>query len=185
VPHTAILGSCFSFGPSDSGSQRPATIPEFRVFKRETGDYLRTSLTRILLVEDFKPYRSLTATLLSHNPDLKVIGEAEDGSEAVAQAQQLRPDLILMDIGLPKLNGLEAARRMRDVLPSAKIVFLTQVADADVVKVAFNLGARGYIVKQQAETELLIAIAAVLSGKRFVTSGLSGDGFGVEKSAKD
>jgi len=142
-------------------------------------------LTRILLVEDFKPYRSLTATLLSHNPNLKVIGEAEDGSEAVAQAQQLKPDLILMDIGLPKLNGLEAARRIRDVLPSAKIVFLTQVADVDVVKVAFNLGARGYIVKQQAETELLTAIAAVLSGKQFVTSGLSGDGFGVQKSTKD
>ena len=93
-------------------------------------------MTRILLVEDFKPYRSLTTTLLSHSPDLKVIGEAEDGSEAVAQAQQLRPDLILMDIGLPKLNGLDAARRIRDVLPSAKIVFLTQVADVDVVKVA-------------------------------------------------
>ena len=146
---------------------------------------MKSFSTRILLVEDFKPYRSLTISLLSHNPNLKVICEAADGSEAVAQAQQLRPDLILMDIGLPGLNGLEAARRIHDALPSAKIVFLTQEADVDVVEAAFNLGARGYIVKQQAETELLAALAAVLRGERFVSNGLGEHRFTPTKNQSD
>lgn len=90
-------------------------------------------LTRILLVEDFKLQRSLTAGLLGKNSEVKVICEAEDGPEAVAQAQQFRPDIILMDIGLPSLNGLEAARQISALLPSAKIVFLTQETDVDVV----------------------------------------------------
>ena len=83
------------------------------------------------------------------------------------------PDVILMDIGLHTLNGIEAARRIRNFLPSAKIVFLTQVTDVDVVKEAFNLGACGYIIKQQANTELLAALAAVIGGNRFVSSGLA------------
>lgn len=125
------------------------------------------AITRILLVEDFKPYRSLTTTLLSKNPNLEVISEADNGLDAIAQVQHLRPDVILLDIGLPKLNGLEAARRILELVPSAKIIFLTQEGDVDVAKEAFSLGARGYVLKEYAQTDLLAAVAAVLQGNGF------------------
>jgi len=136
------------------------------------------------LVEDFEPYRTLVASLLSENPALQIIGEASDGLEVVEKARHLRPDLILMDIGLPKLNGLDAATRLLDFNPSEKIVFLTQETDADVVRESFRIGGWGYVTKQQAKTELLPAVTAVLEGKRFVSSGLPIDGFDPNKIFK-
>ena len=138
----------------------------------ETETTLESSSVRILLVEDFKPYRSLVLSLLSRNPDLNLTCEVEDGLEAVAQAQQVKPDVILLDISLPRLNGLEAARQISGLVPSAKIVFLTQEMDVDVVKEAFSLGAWGYVLKQDAETDLLSAVAAVVRGRQFVSRGL-------------
>lgn len=128
------------------------------------------------MAEDFRPYRTLVASLLNQESHLQVVGEASDGLEIVEKAQQLQPDLIFMDIGLPNLNGLEAARRIHELNPSTKIVFLTQEIDTDVVREAFSLGACGYILKQQVETELLPALAAVLQGRRFVSSGLPDGG---------
>ena len=130
--------------------------------------------TRILLVEDFQPYRSLVALLLKQNPGFHVVGEAEDGMQAVTQAQQLRPDVVLIDIGLPNLNGLEAARHIRSLLPLAKIIFITQVEDVDTVKEAFNVGASGYILKLDTATDLVAALTAVIKGRRFLSRGLSG-----------
>jgi len=141
------------------------------------GDCLEISTLRILLVEDFKAYRSLITTLLGACLDVQVIGEVSDGIEAVEKAQQLRPDVILMDIGLPRLNGLEAARRIGRLVPSSKIVFLTQETATELVHEALSLGAAGYIVKQEARACLLMALTAVLQGKRFVSSGLEGNGF--------
>ena len=142
---------------------------------------METSSTRILLVEDFKPYRSLISRLLSEDHNLDLVGEAEDGLEAVEKVQQLKPDIILMDIGLPKLNGLAASRRILDLLPSTKIIFLTQQMDADVVKEALNLGAMGYILKEDVKTDLQAAIAVVLAGKRFVSRGLDDRAFDLQK----
>ena len=102
--------------------------------------------------------------------DLQVIGEVSDGLEAVQQAVELQPDLILLDIGLPSLNGIEAARQIRKLIPESKIIFLTQESSADVVQEALSLGARGYVVKTMAESELLTAVEAVLLGKTFVSS---------------
>lgn len=130
------------------------------------------SPTRILLVEDFKPQRHLVALLLRQHPHLLIISEAEDGLEAIAQAQELKPDVILMDIGLPKLNGLEAARHILGHLPTAKIVFLTREADEDVAREAFRLGAWGYVLKQEAESDLPAALDAIIDGKRFASDGL-------------
>ena len=133
--------------------------------------------TRILLVEDSKAYRSHIIALLSKNPILKVVSEAGDGAEAVAQAQNLKPDIILMDIGLPTVNGLDAARQISGLAPLARIVFLTQRTDVDVVREAFTVGAWGYVHKQNAASELLVAVASVSRGERFVSDGLGKDGF--------
>ena len=136
---------------------------------------------RILLVEDFQPYRSFIASLLSKNADLDVVGEVGDGLEAVARAEELKPDLILIDISLPKLNGLDAARRIRELVPSSKIIFLTQETQVEIVKEALNLGAWGYISKGRGKADLLAGLAAVLQGKRFVSNGLPGDGLSSTK----
>jgi DNA-binding NarL/FixJ family response regulator len=129
---------------------------------------------QILVVEDFEPYRTHIISLLRENPGLRVIGEVADGLQAVQRAQELSPDLILLDIGLPGLNGIEAAREILQLVPKAKILFLTQETSADLVREALKVGACGYVVKSQAGRELLAAIEVVLQGKRFVSSGLGG-----------
>ena len=103
-----------------------------------------------------------------------MIGDVADGIQAVEKAQELDPDLILLDIGLPRLNGLQAARQILKCNPQSRIVFLSQESSAEVVREALNLGACGYVVKSQAGSELLPAIKAALEGKRFISSGLSG-----------
>ena len=142
---------------------------------------MQTSTVRILLVEDFIPYRTLVISLLGGNPAWQIIGKASDGQEAVEKAQQLHPDLILLDIALPKLNGLEAARRIRGLVPASKIVFLTQQTSAEFMEEALSLGAWGYIVKQQAANDLLEGLTKVLQGKRFVSRGLGGNEFALDR----
>ena len=95
-----------------------------------------------------------------------------DGLEAVEKAQQLKPDVILMDIGLPTLDGMEAARRIHLLVPTAKIIFLTVEQDVDMAREAFCLGAWGYVLKQDAETDLLTALTAIHQGTKFVSRGL-------------
>ena len=101
-------------------------------------------------------------------PELQVVGEACDGLEAVQKALQLKPDLILMDMRLPGLNGLGAARQIRKLVPESKVIFLTQEFSAEVARVA-RMCARGYVVKANAATELLAAVEAVLSGEPFIS----------------
>jgi CheY-like chemotaxis protein len=103
---------------------------------------------------------------------LAVVSEATDGPEAVQQAERLQPNLILLDVGLPKLNGIEAARRIRNVSPESRILFLSQMSDADVVQEALSLGAQGYVLKSRVEGDLRTAVEAVLRGERFVSEGL-------------
>ncbi len=107
-------------------------------------------------------------------PELQVICEAADGPEAVLKAEELKPDLIVLDIGLPKLNGIEAARRIRQLSPSSKIVFLSLHNSPDVVQGALSTGAQGYVYKADVRSDLLPAIEAVLRGKQFVSSSLKG-----------
>jgi DNA-binding NarL/FixJ family response regulator len=128
------------------------------------------SLVRFLVVDDFEPFRRFVCSTLGRRPDSQVVGEASDGLEAVQKAVELQPDLILLDIGLPNLNGIQAARQIRKVIPESKIIFLTQESSAEVVQEALNLGARGYVIKIAAASELLIAVETVLSGKTFVSS---------------
>ena len=127
---------------------------------------------RILVVDDFESWRRFICSILEKNSELKVICEASDGLEAVQKAEELKPDLIVLDIGLPSLNGIEAARRIRKVAPESKILFLSQVSSAEVVQDALSLGALGYVVKANAARELLPAIEAALRDRQFVSSGV-------------
>lgn len=124
---------------------------------------------RILLVDDFEPYRRFVVSELQPNPEFEVVGRAEDGVQAVQQAEDLQPDLILLDVGLPVLNGIEAGRRIRRVSPNSKILFLSQESSVEVVEEALRLGAHGYVLKSDAASELLPAIEAVRQGKQFVS----------------
>jgi DNA-binding NarL/FixJ family response regulator len=111
---------------------------------------------------------------LQKQPELQIIGEVTDGFEAVQKAQQLQPDLILLDIGLPTLNGIETARRIRALSPKSKILFVSENRSWDIAEEALRTGAGGYVVKSDAAGELLPAVNAVLGGKRFVSSSLAG-----------
>jgi DNA-binding NarL/FixJ family response regulator len=121
----------------------------------------------VLLVDDFEPWRRLVSYTLEKQPGLQIIGEASDGLEAVQKAQELQPDLILLDIGLPKFSGIEAARQIRTLSPKSKILFLSQECSGNVLQEAFRLGACGYILKSDAGRNLLVALGAVLGGKNF------------------
>jgi DNA-binding NarL/FixJ family response regulator len=131
---------------------------------------------RILVVDDHEPIRRFVSSTLSEQTNLRVIGEVADGLEAVHQAERLQPDLILLDIGLPGLNGIDAARRIGKLAPNARIIFLTQESSADVVREAFSLGAWGYVVKFQALKELLMAVESVIQNKQFRSSALDRHG---------
>lgn len=133
-----------------------------------------TSSIRVLLAEDFEPFRRFLRSTLQKNWACKNILEASDGEEAIALSQEFSLDLVLLDIGLPKLNGIEVARRIREFAPRTRVLFVSQESSADVVREALATGACGYVVKTAAGSELVIAINAVLRGERSVSSGVVG-----------
>jgi DNA-binding NarL/FixJ family response regulator len=126
-------------------------------------------LIRVLVVDDFEPWRLQICSMFQAQSEFRVIAQVGDGLEAVQKAE-LQPDLVVLDIGLPNLNGLEAARRILQVAPDAKIIFLTTNSDRDVARAALNAGAQGYVLKTNAARELLTAVQKVLGGENFVSS---------------
>lgn len=134
----------------------------------------QNSSVRVVVVDDFAPFLNLICSTLKRKSGLQIVGAVSDGLEAVRQAEELQPDLILLDIGLPTLTGLEAARRIRKLAPKSKIIFVTQESSPDVVRAGLNLGALGYVLKVRAETDLLAAVEAVLEGRQFVSGVFSG-----------
>ena len=131
---------------------------------------------RVLVAEDFEPFRRFLCATIGKRDDLQIVGEVSDGLEAVHKAEQLKPDLILLDIGLPTLNGIAAARQMRKLVPESKIIFVTQESSEDVVQEALATGALGYVVKTTANGNLLAAVDAVLEGKQFVSKSMPPQG---------
>jgi DNA-binding NarL/FixJ family response regulator len=129
---------------------------------------------RILVVDDFEGWRRQVRLLFQARPQWQIIAEVSDGSEAVQKVADLKPDLIVLDIGLPKLNGIEAARGMRHLSPTSTIVFLSLNNDPDVVRAALSTGALGYVHKTDVQRDLLPAIGAVLQGRQFVSSSIKG-----------
>jgi CheY-like chemotaxis protein len=127
---------------------------------------------KILVVDDSEVVRQSIRQALQQIGEFQDVAEAADGLEAVRQARELQPDVILLDIGLPGINGIEASRRIRKVSPTSKIIFLSQESDIEVVKETLRLGAQGYLVKFCAAGELFPAIDAVLQGRQFISSGV-------------
>jgi len=135
---------------------------------------MTTSSIRVLVVDDFEPWRQRVCSILQTRTELRVVVEIADGLEAVQKAQELKPDLILLDIGLPMLNGIAAARQIRELAPASKIIFVSVESGPDVVQAALSLGALGYVSKTRVESDLLAAVDAVLEGRQFVSVGLRG-----------
>lgn len=129
---------------------------------------------RILIADDHSLIVAAVASLLE--PAYEVVGRAKDGRELVAEAKRLRPDAVVLDIGMPELNGVEAARQISEENAKIKIVFLTQQLEGSFVQFAFNAGAHGYVAKQASSDELLQAMQAVFRNEYYVTSLLSGKG---------
>jgi DNA-binding NarL/FixJ family response regulator len=130
------------------------------------------ALVRVLVVEDHDAFRGFVVSMLGQRPDLQIVCEASDGLEAVKIAEELQPDLIVLDIGLPGLHGIEAARRIRKLSPNSKILFVSQESSADVVQEALAAGGLGYVFKAYAQRELLVALEAALQSRQFVSSAL-------------
>jgi len=145
-----------------------------RVLNSDSGDQLERPIIRVLVVDDHERWRRFVAKMLKRLPDLQIVGEISDGLQAVQKAEELQPDLILLDIGLPTLNGIEAARQIRQRAQKSKILFVSQNRSPDIAEHALGTGASGYIVKSDAASELLRGVEAVLAGKQFVGRSVGG-----------
>jgi len=133
----------------------------------------------VLVVEDYEPFRHFIAAKFQTQPHLRILREVSDGADAVWQAQQLQPDLILLDVGLPTINGIEAARRIKELSPTSKILFVSENRSPDVAEEALHAGGLGYVIKSEALKDLLPAVEAVLQGKRFVSASLREEILGI------
>ena len=128
----------------------------------------------ILVVEDFEPLRRLIFHKLKNELHLNNILGATDGEEGARLAEELKPDLVILDVGLPKLNGLQVAERIRKSAPRCIILFVTQESSEEVVEEAFRVGGTGYVLKIDMGTELATAIAKVLLGEKYLSRSLAG-----------
>jgi DNA-binding NarL/FixJ family response regulator len=128
---------------------------------------------RILIVDDFRPWTHLLETILSKEPLYEVISTACDGHAALLEVERLKPDLVTLDVNLPKTSGLDVARSLQHTNPQLLVVFVSQNANAPIVRAAFEAGGSGYVLKTDADHELLNAIRSVCSGNRYLSSSLN------------
>jgi DNA-binding NarL/FixJ family response regulator len=133
---------------------------------------MEDDVIRILLADDQVMVRRGIRALLNEANGVEVVGEANDGKEAVALTEQLHPDLVIMDISMPRLDGLEAAAQIRDKMLSARILFLSMYNSASLARQALKLGAQGYVLKRRATEELLTAVQRVTQGETFLSQTL-------------
>jgi DNA-binding NarL/FixJ family response regulator len=124
---------------------------------------------RIVVADDFEPWRRSIVSIIEEHPGLVVIHEASDGLEAVQACLELQPDLVLLDVALPKLSGLEAAREIREASPDSKILFVSVMRNQDLVREALRIGAAGYIAKMDVGRDLLPAVIAAVADEEFLS----------------
>jgi DNA-binding NarL/FixJ family response regulator len=142
-------------------------------------------MPRVLIADDHAVMRQGLRALLGNARDMEVVGEASSGEEALARAAELEPDVIIMDLTMPGLNGLDATRLICAKQPRTRVVILSMHADAEYVFRAFSAGAGGYLLKESAVSDILHAIRAVCSGRRYVGPGISVEGTFEDVLAKD
>jgi two-component system, NarL family, response regulator NreC len=124
-------------------------------------------LVRILIADDHEIVRKGVATVLSVRPDLEICGEAADGEEAVRKAEELRPDLVILDLTMPGLNGISAAEKIRKILPGVPILILSMHEGASLLETFRHIGVQGYVPKTQASEKLLDAVDALANGNTY------------------
>jgi two-component system, NarL family, response regulator NreC len=129
--------------------------------------------TRILLADDHAILRKGVRLLLDSQPDFEVVGEAANGREAIAQAHHLKPDIVVMDVSMPELNGIEGTRRICEELPQSKVIALSMHKDSVYVREILRAGARGYLLKDSDDDDLLRALRAVARGEAFLSPAIS------------
>ena len=127
----------------------------------------------IVIAEDYTILREGLRALISSNPDFEVVAEAGDGQEAINFVEKLKPDLVLMDLSMPRMNGMDAIREIRKRVPETKVVVLTMHKTEEHILAAFKAGADGYVLKDATHGELMMAAKNVLSGKRYLSPGIS------------
>ena len=130
-------------------------------------------LITVLVVDDSPEWRNVMRVVVDRMPRLRILAEAADGVQAVEKAQALKPDMVLLDIGLPRLNGIEVARHIIRISPKCKIVFVTEQRDYEVITESLRAGGMAYVVKCDANSDLPIALAAALEGVQFFSQTLS------------
>jgi two-component system, NarL family, response regulator NreC len=129
--------------------------------------------SRIVIAEDFTILREGLRSLLSSGPEFEIVGEAEDGREAIQWVEKSKPDLILMDLSMPRMNGMDAIREIRRRSKETKILVLTMHRTEEYIIATLEAGANGYVLKDAHQDELMMAIRNVLSGKRYISPGIS------------
>jgi|SRR5277367_3390874 len=133
---------------------------------------LKMSLVRVLVADNFEPWRQMVCDLLEGAPDLIVVRLASNGPDVVREAGELLPDLIILDVELPGLNGIDGVRLIHELCPATKILFLSLNSEGEVVRSCLEAGANGYVLKTDVLGDLLAGVRAVIAGKQFVSSGL-------------
>jgi DNA-binding NarL/FixJ family response regulator len=151
------------------GSSRAPALQAPSAFTLERRKQADRPMYRVLIVDDSEPWRRWLCSAIEANDRWLLVAEAADGASAVEQARALRPDLILLDVSLPSLNGIEAAQRILAENPASRILFLSAHCSGDIVDAALAIGARGYLVKADAGGELLTAMEAVVDGRSFTS----------------
>jgi signal transduction histidine kinase/ActR/RegA family two-component response regulator len=146
------------------------TVDVVQNFQSDSGQ--RSRGVTVLIVDDGDTFRRAVSSMLADLPELKNLVEAADGAEAIKMAAELNPDLVLLDVGLPIVNGVEVAAKIRAVAPNARLMFLTQHDSPDFVSAALRAGALGYVLKVDVGSELLRAAMAVLRGEQYLSSGI-------------
>ncbi len=130
-------------------------------------------VVKIILADDHTIVREGLAKLLEGEPDLKVVGEAEDGRQAVSQVEKFKPDIVLMDIAMPNLNGIEATRQIKKISPQTKVIILSMHSHDRYINELFGLGASGYLLKNATGTDIINAIQAALQGNTYLSPSIS------------